>query len=374
MHRLPREMFAHIGAFMSVHDRRTCLETSKTFCNVSDTYTYHILDMTNDNIIDRLHRLPLTLEYILQVKPKLEKYELRLNNISIRTTASTLALPRTHIPMCISLNDCNFLAVKSLLDAAYDKDHGNTDINITLKQLDIYGIYEWYDSASHIRPSSLYTYLNDIMVGPKHAISHPMVVHAQELIFDAFVLSMPLDLTEIDINVNKKLAVCMHNDVPIVDAYKVTHLMISVLDCVQRIVSSFTSERHQLRLEAIFVYTEVVMMSLLGLAKFVPKTTQFKILVRSPRAIGFIHALKQIGIQEISYIGHDRISYLVALFCTRVFRDMYIGIHDTRDVLDADIKSNMSVDDIYNLLPPVEQQTWFAMYHMFNKQQQGDFI
>lgn len=78
---LGHDVIGHVGNFMDLASRKACLEAAQCFSAINHEYTYHFLEINDDNVEERLPSLGNTLKYIKSIKPSCKNLRIAFKNL-----------------------------------------------------------------------------------------------------------------------------------------------------------------------------------------------------------------------------------------------------------------------------------------------------
>lgn len=369
---LPDELISHIGKFLVAQDRRVCIETSKVLRCISNTYIYHIMNFTEDNIVSKVHNLPQTLRYIKSIKPRLQVVEMVFDNINTATVSLpnnvSIAFEQEDIATTVYFKECKYENVKDIVESiiAMQRQNKKVSVHMKLTESHLTDVEQWFFRADEMTTSYVQVSVGNDSV--HRILSNAFIKRAKSLYIASFVYLEPLDLSYVDTTINQDLGVSMHVDVRVIDVQKITELMFQIkgrsVRPDQNLLHSFkTCPMDKLRLRKIFVFEDPFTCNFIEIAKMLPKSVEYFIMINSPWTVWLVSQLIKIGVSSVSYLVKDRESYITALFCTRVFPNIRVCMKDMRNTTaeeDSDSYSRMSIVDLYDAMSPSQQQEWFS--------------
>lgn len=81
MNCLPSNIISKIGSFLDFEDRKSCIEASKFFANISDSYEFHYIKINQENYNNKLLNFNKHILYLLKIKPILKTFKFEFENI-----------------------------------------------------------------------------------------------------------------------------------------------------------------------------------------------------------------------------------------------------------------------------------------------------
>lgn len=289
MEQLPELVLCHIGSFLSTKDCASCHLASSVLRPICNSIKRHYFDYSNQVLSEKLL-------YISAVMPCLESCEIRFVDVSEVQRAPRSC--KTGAMMELLFERCSELAIDSVIEW-FDEN-----IQASVDWRDVTGNELFLRHDIHFLNTS-------VSCKNAHVLHNSIIGKIPVLGLAVYVKH--LDLSGIDITHNKELYIFQGmrgmTKYTCTDAWKITKLIDSNLDCFNGICIESMCDMHKSRMEMIKLYCNSVY-QLLPLLKLVPR--RMDVLLKP-----YSNALDVIG--QMKRAGFDQVSYLYQAFKPGVF-------------------------------------------------------
>lgn len=357
------DIVSHIGTFMSVEDRRKCLETSSIFQNINSTYDGHCLKFNDGNVNERLQRLPTTLRYLYKIKPNIKEIACKFENIT------TCHLPTDEHGNILEhvIDDPNIvveiLALRSSESVIYDilRWFGpSVKIEITSKRM--HGNEKYLQEPNLTILRTMTNGTNDIHL-LMQKISHVPELH--------LVCSNTPAITfeYVDITRNNALYIFLYDiDVRMHDFYKVTflHFKKQFINGYNKLYQSIRESkdqerRHPFRVEYVCIDNGICQ-DMIPCLKLLPVSCTFLILPHASSILWDIAQLLSFHKDiKINYICHNREEYLRVLLLQKSHHAYNLPMYKFSEYKPDDTNV-YTLHDVYNAMSDLDKKEWYGVY------------
>ena len=360
MQYLSNDIVSHIGSFLSLEDRRRCLETSQNFQLVTSQFVYHKLKFNNGNVNERLKRLSNTIKYLHKIKPKVKEIDCIFDNISV---CDPPVKDETGNISSGIIDDQNVMVHIDALSSAKEEVVSsilswfgpNVKINIITKLAK--------GNETYLQMPSLNGLKTFITGSDTHKVMQK-ISHIPELSLQC--ANCPaITFEHIDVVINKRLYVYTYDtDIRIHNFYKITvlHFGKTFINGYDKLHQSILESKQQehlqpFRLELVGI-DDGICQDMLQCLKLLPPTCMYIIV---PLASSVMWDIAQLKGRTIRYSCPTRVEYLRAMLLKISHRECDFPIHFGGYTPTSD-DSFPTVHEIYNAMSEADQKEWYGVY------------
>lgn len=357
---LPQELISHIGSFLSITDRKTCLQTSSIFSSICFVYTYHEIVLNGLTIYNKMPHLIRTLKYIKRIKPLIELVVIKFEgltdynsheDLSVIFEVFPVANIEIHISMC-SMSSCDAILASLPTDAKV-----------------VFTTRAFYVPPNRNCFIKYNCWVNDDNV---HILRQPNIAQCATLRVVPYCKNQVVDFSLVDVNKNKELEVVIaadHNR--FIDLWKVT----SYNEVTRGIYASFLKsllidpkfDKTRLQKIGIMYNYSIIRDDIFDVVRALPKTVYYYLSPVNPDIFAFIDTMKQCGACNFRYLCDFEEIQLSSLMCQR-FQEYNFPIISSMGLIIDDNIQHMTVHEIYQRMHRQLKQNWHIVYKMLSKE------
>lgn len=350
---LDNHVVSKIGSYLSTRDCANALKVCKGFHSICWNSEKYVLKIHQNNIDTKLPRLSSILKHVQKTMPMLKKCTISFNYCTYHMILNEDVVDiASHINVLLTFEVCSEDIICSVLKRFGD--------NIKVKIIhDVIKGTERYLEDSRI--DTLFTRINETN---KMILNQPCIYKMENLVL--MVSVQHLDLTPIDVHMNKKLTIYRPNtDFTCKDPWKITKLVFGI-ECYSFIylIESYISdaEKEKCRLTEIRIQNNIrppiLLHMWLDMAKVIPNFVEWHIAPHSLDTLQYIDDLMKIGgVRKIKYFVASKDTYLEALLYKTLYSEYQfpLVVHDEFFEVPRDI---ISVQDVFDNMSVYTRKYW----------------